>query len=1035
MGIGTVATMIATVLLMLFLAPAAHAAAPLNVLGASVQSTTVVKVVFSAKVDAGAEDVAHYAISSAAVLLARRADSDYAVLLTMTPQLNAVVYDVTVDGVRGAKGGTMPGPQTMRFIGTVLGENSVVVGHDDFNRPSGLLVGDNPYSGPWALRHVNPGNAIALVESPALLGGFGDRALWSQVNNTDGEADNAAVLHAISGTEYYTSAYVRIPSGQGWESGHAVGLLRLNQGEWLAHARISAHAESATAFSLKVDFKSTDNNYYGEQLVAQGVSFDAWHWFQLRVRNSTAPGGPGIVQVWVDGRLRYAQDTHYVSEQPMTYAEVGIMHNATTPTGPSSTTITDAVRMGTTYQLPSIVTDHTSPNATLAEPAAGQTLRGPVTVRATATDDVDVQRLEFLVDGALLVTDDVAPFSTALDTTQLADGAHSLTVRAYDTSGNSALSAATAVTVDNAQATVTVSGAAPSPFTPNGDGVDDTVALSYSTVEPTLQRVTVTTLGGTTVATPLDWTLRAAGPQAVPWDGRKTDGSLALEADYRMRVEVRDLVSPALPPANGQATVTLLRTLGSVAVAPSPFSPNADGVRDSVTTSYTLLGTATTSVVVTDPAGATVRTLRAPAAQAAGSYEVVWSGADDDGATAPDGDHTIVVSAVTAAGTTTEPRSVRLDTGLPQTSQDPGPAVWHTAAVDVSLSADDALSSVVGTEFDLDGAGWQAYTGSISVAGDGVHTLRYRSTDEAGNAEPARDGAVKIDGTAPVTSQDGADGLWQNGAVTVTFSAADDPPGGLEGAQTSGVAATEFRVDGHRWQVDVGGGAVIAAPADGSNDGVHVVEYRSTDVAGNLEQTRNAEVGIDTQGPDVADTNDDLWHLGEYTLSLSAADVMAGMDGGLAGTEFSRDDGETWQPGVELLYRTWKRGGGSGAHVLLYRALDALGNVSAVGSTTVLMDARPPRTTDDAPRDETGAPVPQASDTTVHLTATDPLSGVATTWYSLDGSDWQAGAEVAIPAPSDGSNDGVHWIAYYSVDAAGNAEYVRWCAVTIDALP
>ena len=28
-------------------------------------------------------------------------------------------------------------------------------------------------------------------------------------------------------------------------------------------------------------------------------------------------------------------------------------------------------------------------------------------------------------------------------------------------------------------------------------------------------------------------------------------------------------------------------------------------------------------------------------------------------------------------------------------------------------------------------------------------------------------------------------------------------------------------------------------------------------------------------------------------------------------------------------------------------------------------------------------------------------------------------------------NAGVHWIAYYSVDKAGNAEYVKWCSVTI----
>jgi hypothetical protein len=583
--------------------------------------------------------------------------------------------------------------------------------------------------------------------------------------------------------------------------------------------------------------------------------------------------------------------------------------------------------MGTTYQLPSVITDVTAPGVAVSEPAQGQTISGSVALVASATDDVDVQRVEFFVDGGLLEIDDVAPFATMLDTTQLANGAHTLGARAVDTSGNSATSAATGVTVANGAPSLTVSDA-----------------------------------------------------------------------------------------------------------APTPFSPNADGIRDTTALSYTISVTATTSVVVKDTGNATVRALRAPASQAAGTYQIAWDGAADGGTAAPDGDYTIVVTAATSQGTATAVRGVRLDAMPPQTTQDPAADVWHTSAVNVTLSAADALSSVTGTEFDLDSLGWAAYTAPIAVAADGVHALWYRSTDEAGNVEAAREGAVKIDGTAPVTAQSGADGLWHNTAVTITFSAADDPPTGLEGAQTSGVATTEYRVDGGGWQVDEGGGVIVTAPTDGSNDSVHVVEYRSTDVAGNVEQAQAAQVGIDTQGPQAADTNDDLWHGATYAVALSGVDAMSGMDGALAGIEYSRDGGETWEPGAEVLFRIWRRGGGSGVHELLYLARDALGNPSAIGSTTVYMDARPPRTTDDAPIDEIGAPVPQAADVTVHFTAADPLSGVAATWYSVDGGEWQPGAAVTIPAPSDGSNDGVHWIAYFSADTAGNAEYVRWRAVEIETI-
>ena len=92
-------------------------------------------------------------------------------------------------------------------------------------------------------------------------------------------------------------------------------------------------------------------------------------------------------------------------------------------------------------------------------------------------------------------------------------------------------------------------------------------------------------------------------------------------------------------------------------------------------------------------------------------------------------------------------------------------------------------------------------------------------------------------------------------------------------------------------------------------------------------------------------------------------------------------------------------------------------------------------TTDDAPRDplDPWNPPPSATPVTVHLSAVDPHSGVASTWYSLDGGgSFTQGTQVTVAAPANGSNDGRHWVGYYSVDDVGNAEYVHWVAVIID---
>ena len=60
-------------------------------------------------------------------------------------------------------------------------------------------------------------------------------------------------------------------------------------------------------------------------------------------------------------------------------------------------------------------------------------------------------------------------------------------------------------------------------------------------------------------------------------------------------------------------------------------------------------------------------------------------------------------------------------------------------------------------------------------------------------------------------------------------------------------------------------------------------------------------------------------------------------------------------------------------------------------------------------------------------------SGVAYTQYSFDGGKtWKRGVAVTIAAPADHGADGVHAIAYRSVDDSGNVEATKSCKVRID---
>ncbi|MDQ4122168.1 MAG: family 10 glycosylhydrolase [Acidobacteriota bacterium] len=77
---------------------------------------------------------------------------------------------------------------------------------------------------------------------------------------------------------------------------------------------------------------------------------------------------------------------------------------------------------------------------------------------------------------------------------------------------------------------------------------------------------------------------------------------------------------------------------------------------------------------------------------------------------------------------------------------------WYTSNVTITLTATDDLSGVTTTEYSTDGATWQPYTSSFVVNSEGVTTIHYRSTDQAGNTEQAKNLTVKLDKTAPKIS-------------------------------------------------------------------------------------------------------------------------------------------------------------------------------------------------------------------------------------------------------------------------------------------
>ena len=83
-----------------------------------------------------------------------------------------------------------------------------------------------------------------------------------------------------------------------------------------------------------------------------------------------------------------------------------------------------------------VVLDETAPTVTITAPAQGAQVNGQVSLTAAASDDTGVSKVEFYLGDTRLATDVSAPYAYSWNSASVADGDHTLTVKAYDEAGN-----------------------------------------------------------------------------------------------------------------------------------------------------------------------------------------------------------------------------------------------------------------------------------------------------------------------------------------------------------------------------------------------------------------------------------------------------------------------------------------------------------------------------------------------------------------------------------------------------------------------
>lgn len=167
-----------------------------------------------------------------------------------------------------------------------------------------------------------------------------------------------------------------------------------------------------------------------------------------------------------------------------------------------------------------------------------------------------------------------------------------------------------------------------------------------------------------------------------------------------------------------------------------------------------------------------------------------------------------------------------------------------------------------------------------------------------------------------------------------------------------------------------------------------------------------------------------VYHTGPVRIVLAAKDGLSGV-----ATIHYRIDG-----GSPTLYTGPITLVGSGMRCVYYWATDVAGNVETARSRCFVFDMTPPSTTISLSGPGDGATWFRGN-VTVAITATDAVSGVESTYYSVDGGPMALGSHGGSPIVFVVSGPGGHTVSAYSMDKAGNVEPLRTRTFSIDTAP
>ncbi len=280
---------------------------------------------------------------------------------------------------------------------------------------------------------------------------------------------------------------------------------------------------------------------------------------------------------------------------------------------------------------------------------------------------------------------------------------------------------------------------------------------------------------------------------------------------------------------------------------------------------------------------------------------------------------------------------------------------------------------------------------NLSYANHEYYVSSY--SNSFGESEPSNIVLAKliVDTEPPVTTAN-APTDWTNQNQVVTLSATDNE---------TGVANTYYSLNDSAF---VEGTSVAV-----NGEGVHKVSFYSVDKVGNREETQKIYIKVDQIAPVTKVSEIPEWFTQKAALKLTAMDTHSGV-----AKTFYSVNGVEYVEGASFMVDK------EGLNRVSFYSIDQAGNIEKAQTIEVKIDKTAPVTTSDAP--ETWS----KEDVTVKWSATDTGSGVAKTFYSVNGSEYVEGSTLTI------QKEGIHIISFYSLDVAGNREETKTVTVKVD---